>query len=493
MFRTVFSSGLIFAVMLSTAGLVLAQAPDSLWHRVYGGASSDYGYSVDLTTDGGFIIAGQTYSFGTGLSDFYLVRTNSSGDTLWHRAYGTAGTDYARAARQTPDGGFIVVGMSDSLDSGDHDVYLVKTDSHGVASWTRRYGTPNGVERGNDICLAPDGGYLIAGMTSSFGHGADDGYLIKTDSHGNLLWQAVYGGTENEYFERMELTSDGGCILVGSTGSATPGWDLYVVRTRSDGDTLWTWTSGGTGTDFGTSGVECLDGGFAVVGTIYFTSASYQLFIIKLSSDGNTVWRRFYGGSGTDHAFGVRQVASDGGYVIVGYTNSYGAGDWDIYLLRTDASGDTLWTTTFGDSLREWGWDTELLTDGSLVISGSARSYGPAPDDAYLLKTQADPAGAPALQLTSSVDLRLVARPNPSASGISIECDLPTLGDVAVTIHDCLGREIWRLVLPDCAAGRHSIGWDGRDARGREVGAGVYFCRVAGGGRTATTKSIVLR
>jgi hypothetical protein len=449
---------------------------------------------MEATSDGGFIIAGSTRSFGAGGSDFYLIRTDAGGDTLWHRTYGGTGTDYARGVRQTPDGGFIVVGSSDVSGAGDYDAYVVKTDVAGDTVWTRHYGTANGNDRGSDIRQTPDGGYFIAGYTNSFGHGGNDGWLIKTDPNGNVLWESAYGWLGDEYFEKMGLNSDGGCILVGSTTSSTPpGWDAYMVRTKADGDTLWVSTFGGTGQDYGYCGVQTFDGGFMVVGANETATKGYEIYIRKLYPNGGLEWRRFYGGTDNEEAYSVRQVGSDSGYVVVGWTDSYGAGDWDVYLLRTDSAGDTLWTTTYGDSLRDWGWEIELLQHDEYIISGTTRSYGAGSDDVYLLRTEGDPAGTGKTHIRTERILGVRAWPNPTVSGVTLEYVLPAHGDVEISVYDCRGRQVRRFGRHRSAAGTHTLTWDGRDARGRSVGPGIYFYTVKAGQLSATTKSVVLR
>jgi len=153
------------------------------FERTYGGINSDLGYSVQQTQDGGYIIAGETESYGAGLIDVYLIKTDSLGDTLWTRTFGGTSWDYGRSVAQTSDGGYIITGYTWSYGAGYADVYLIKTDPLGNTLWTRTFGGIDG-DVGYSIQQTSDGGYIITGKTNSYGAGSDDVYLIKTDTLG---------------------------------------------------------------------------------------------------------------------------------------------------------------------------------------------------------------------------------------------------------------------------------------------------------------------
>ena len=216
-----------------------------------GGAADDWAYSVQQTADGGYIVAGYTNSFGAGDYDFYLVKTNSQGDTLWTRTYGGSDDDWAYSVQQTADGGYIVAGYTYSFGAGDDDFYLVKTNSQGDTLWTRTYGG-SGDDEAYSVQQTADGGYIVAGYTSSFGAGSGDFYLVKTNSQGDTLWTRTYGGSGYDGAYSVQQTADGGYIVAGYTGSFGAGSDdFYLVKTNSQGDTLWTRTYGGSSNDDG--------------------------------------------------------------------------------------------------------------------------------------------------------------------------------------------------------------------------------------------------
>jgi len=166
----------------------------SIFQKTYGGGLNDLGWAVEQTNDGGYIVAGSAESFGAGAADFYLIKTDANGDTLWTRTYGGGGDDFGRAVEQTTDGGYIVAGYTTSFGAGVEDVYLIKTDTNGDTLWTKTYGGA-GDDRGWAVEQTTDGGYIVAGGTLSFGAGGNDVYLIKTDANGDTLWTRTYGGS----------------------------------------------------------------------------------------------------------------------------------------------------------------------------------------------------------------------------------------------------------------------------------------------------------
>jgi hypothetical protein len=229
------------------------------------------------------------------------------------------------------------------------------------------------------------------------------------------------------------------------------------------------------------------------VGALETASKGHEVYAIKMGPDGSYQWRGIYGGYDDEEGYCIRQVAPDSGYVIVGRTDSYGAGDWDLYLLRIDASGDTLWTATYGDTLRDWGWEIELLHHNQYLISGSTASYGAGSDDVYLLRTQGDPAGIDESRPPEWQASYLRTRPSPSAGTVTLEYGPLVGGDVEVLICDCKGRKIRHLRQSPTGAGEQAILWDGKDAQGRYVASGIYFCTLKTGCRTEVVKSVMLR
>jgi hypothetical protein len=508
-------------VRLSVVGLVIviglwatslfALSPQTVWTRTYGSAGSEWGLSVQQTSDGGYIIAGMAGPLVTGYSDVYLIKTDASGDTVWTRRYGS-GDDVGRSVEQTSDGGYIVAGWSLPPGATYGDAYLIKTDANGDTVWTRKLGGAGG-DGAYSVQQTTDGGYILAGATSSFGADSVDVYLVKTDTSGVALWTRVYGGPGYEEGYSVQQTSDGGYIVVGLTTSFGAGNnDIYLLKTDTSGDTAWTRTFGGTGWDEASSVQETSDGGYIIVGeTSSIGSGSYDIYLLKTDADGDTVWTRTYGGTGEEHGKSVDQT-SDGGYIIAGFTGSFGVGG-DVYLIRTDADGDVVWKQTYGGEFGDGGESVQETAAGKYVVAGVTTSFGAGHNDVYLIRvrerkwkvkdkklplppTPGLGNGEPVVARNSREPARLAlhsSAPNPFGKGTLIRFDLPAQGEVNLSIHDVEGHLVRELVGEVRPPGSHSVAWDGRDLSGVEVSAGIYFVHLEAGGKIATGKVVVAR
>jgi len=367
--------------------------PDTLWTRTYGGSSDEWAYSVQQTTDGGYVVAGETYSFGAGSNDFYLVKTNGEGDTLWTRTYGGINDEKARSVQETGDGGYIVAGCTGSFGAGGFDFYLVKTNSLGDTLWTRTYGGSR-EDKAHSVRQTTDGGYIVAGETYSFGQGTPNCpnfYIVKTNPLGDTLWtRAFEGSTYDDEAYSVQQTADGGYVVAGYTNSfGAGGWDFYLVKTNYQGFTHWGHTYGGSGSDWAYSVQQTADGGYIVVGFTgsFGVGTPYSNFyLVKTNSQSDTLWTRTYGGSAPEWAYSVQQTP-DGGYIVAGYTGSFGAGSGDFYLVKTNTSGDTLWTRTYGGSSDDGAWSVQPTDDGGYIVAGYTSSFGAGAADFYLVKT----------------------------------------------------------------------------------------------------------
>jgi hypothetical protein len=372
---------LLLLVLLSFTLSVYSQ--QITFQKTYGGTGNDYGKSFQQTSDGGYIITGTTNSFGAGYSDVYLIKIDSNGDTLWTKTFGGPGFDEGNSVRQTTDGGYIITGYT-SFGSGSDDVYLIKTDINGNSLWTKTFGiTGTNVERGLSVHQTTDGGYIIAGSTDSFGAGDLDAYIIRTDANGDLLWTKTFGGIfYDDIGSSVQQTTDGGYIISG-TGNG----DVYLIKTDTNGDTLWTKTFGGPDSDGGGTIQQTSDGGYIIAGYTYsFGAGDKDAYLIKTDSNGDLLWSKTFGGTNSDGSVSIKQT-SDDGYIIAGYTVSFSSGYDDVYLIKTDASGDTLWTKTFGGTSYDNAASVQQTTDGGYMLTGQTWSFGAGIGDVYLIKT----------------------------------------------------------------------------------------------------------
>ena len=360
--------------------------------KTYGGTSWDYALSVQQTSDGGYIVAGTTWSFGEGASDIFLIKTDEFGNVQWAKTYGGTGYDWAYSVQQTSGGGYIVAGLTTSFGAGGEDIFLIKTDENGNVEWAKTYGgTDDEWSFFVHVQQTTGGGYIVAGSTFSFGAGATDFFLIKTDASGDVQWAKTYGGTDYDLASSVQQTSDGGYIVAGYTRSFGAGmWDIFLIKTDENGNLEWAKTYGGTDEDYALSVQQTTGGGYIVAGwKSNFVAAYKDILLIKTDANGNVQWAKTYGGTDYDWAYSVQQT-SDGGYIVAGVTWSFGAGGYDIFLIKTDASGNIQWAKTYGGTSYEEAFSVQQTSDGGYIVAGLTTSFGAGSEDIFLIKTDAN-------------------------------------------------------------------------------------------------------
>jgi hypothetical protein len=354
-------SSLIFVLFVQLAN------GQTIFQKTYGGTLHDYEQCAKQTTDGGYIIVGYTKNFGAGNSDFYLVKTNSQGDSLWTKTYGGVNEDRAYSFEQTTDGGYIVAGYT--FASGN-DLNLVKTDNLGNLLWAKTY-IGIFIDGTSAVQQTADGGYVITGSSCI----NNDCYitLIKTDANGDSLW--IKGYSEGEHGNSVRQTTDGGYIITGTTEDFGAGiTDIYLIKADSNGNLLWSRTFGGNEEDRGYSVQQTNDGGYIVAGLIV-NAGYYTACLIKTDDNGDSLWTKtFYGGA----AFSIQQTANGGYIVVFGY---------NAYLMKTDANGNPIWTQTFTNGDIN---SVQQTSDGGFIVGGYTNNFGAGLVDFYLIKTDSN-------------------------------------------------------------------------------------------------------
>ncbi len=359
--------------------------------KAIGGSTYDHAHAIISLPDGKIVAAGDTWSFGLGAPDIYITALDVFGNLLWTRTIGGSGSDYGRAIALTLDSGFVVAGRTNSYGAGGYDVYVAKFDLNGNVLWTRTVGGTR-TDEGLAIAATNDGGCVVAGTTYSFGYGYGDMYVVKLDANGNLQWTRTVGGSGRDKGHAILQSRDGAYVIVGSTTSfGQDSTDVYVVKLDNTGNLVWTRTVGGISADEGYAVTESSDSGYVVAGfTEAYGQGSHDIYVLKLDKNGNLQWTRTIGGS-TGHDEGAAIITTqDGGFAVAGSTLSYGQGSWDIYVIKLDANGNVQWTRTIGGTGAELGYALFQDKGRRYLVAGYTTSWGSGSSDVYLIRLDAN-------------------------------------------------------------------------------------------------------
>jgi hypothetical protein len=374
---------LLTVIFLFASGFSFAQVT---FHKTIGGTQDEFVNGVQQTADGGYIIVGHTKSFGAGDMDVYLIKTDANGDSLWTRTYGSSGNEQGKAVQQTADGGYIISGQTSGFGVGLINLYVIKTDNAGNLEWEKTFGGPL-QDFGFSIREVPAGGYIVAGQSFNFGPGGGDVLLIRINSVGDSLWTKAFGGLDADWANSIVHCMDGGFVMAGVTKSfGDVDGDVYLVKTDSIGNIVWAKKYGGTNIDAAVCVEQTADSGYIITGnTRSFGAGGTDVYLLKTNSTGDTLWTRAYGGSSFDYGNSVWQ-SGDGGYLVAGYTQSFLATGSDMYLIKTDSSGALLWSRTYSGTAAEFGYGVEETQDGGIFVAGYTASFGAGFYDVYLVK-----------------------------------------------------------------------------------------------------------
>ena len=401
---------LFLTVTLFSVTLLYAQAPEIEWQKSLGGSYFDEARSIQQTSDGGYIVAGNSYSNDGDVSgnhgewDYWIVKLNDTGNIQWQKCLGGSEFDIAYAIQQTSDGGYIVAGMTESNDgdvSGNHgydDYWVVKLDDTGNIQWQKSLGGSS-IEKAQSIQQTIDGGYITAGYSysnngdASGNHGASDYWVVKLDDTGNIQWQKPLGGSEGEWAYSIQQTTDGGYIVAGwsysNNGdvSGNHGYDDYwVVKLDDTGNIQWQKSLGGSSVEWAHSTQQTSDGGYIVAGYSHSNDGDVSgnhgetdYWIVKLDDSGNIEWQKSLGGSGIDIAYSIQQT-TDSGYIVAGMSTSidgdvrgnHDAGDY--WIVKLDNTGSIQWQKCLGGSNPDAAYSIQQTSDGGYIVAGYSYS-----------------------------------------------------------------------------------------------------------------------
>lgn len=335
---------IVFGDIISPAGsadmwlLKTDAMGDTQWTKTYGGPAPEYCYSGQQTSDGGYIIAGSTESFGEGKLDMWLVKTNSAGDTQWTKTYGGGGYDEAYSVQQTDDEGYIVTGTHDGLtDPWSGNMWLLKTDSDGDTMWTKTWAAASQTmtDLGNCVRQTLDDGYILACYADYSSTTRNGIVVMKTDDQGDTLW--TYRDTI-WFMTCVTLTTDDAYVATGYNNE-----DMFIIKLDSEGSLLWKKVYGDSRNnyrDFGFCVQASLDDGCVVAGGYSCFSGEGDVWLLKCDSDGDTTWTRTYGSSPQYDRANWVQPTSDGGYVMTGTTETWASAGRDLFIIKTDSAGN---------------------------------------------------------------------------------------------------------------------------------------------------------
>jgi hypothetical protein len=376
---------------------------DTSWIRTYGGDDHDYATSFIQTDDGGYLMTGVTYSYGAGDKDVWLVKTDSSGDTIWTKTYGDTLIDNVFSIKSTYDGGYVIGGWSSSYsgDNHDFDCYILKIDHSGSLEW-EKYCTDNSSCGAYDIVQTDDGDYLLAGGAKSSNVTMNfDLFVVRANQSGDTVWTRRYVIPGREFWDGIAYTiaktADGHFIVAGEIFlQAQYLSDIYVIKINDNGDTLWTSVIDYDMREYAWDCVETPDGDILLTGWTWggFSDPDGDaIYVAKLSSDGDLLWQKTFAYEWPVQSFNDGWAVAidpvDNGYLIVADTRPDPISSRDIYIIKTDRAGDKLWTYKTGSPDDEAPFDIVITNDNCFAICGQnyvENSHGQIYKDFYLLK-----------------------------------------------------------------------------------------------------------
>ena len=360
------------------------------WAKTYGGNGSDYMKSIQQTSDGGYIVPGETYSFGQSHGDVWVLKLDSNGDIQWQKTY-YLGTGYINptSIQQTIDNGYVVAAYVDIINRRT-DAWIIKLDSSGNIQWQKTYGGSYD-DSIVSVKQTQDGGYIAVGDSYSFGAGNYDIWVLKLNLNGNIQWQKTYGsdGWDTGYY--VDQTSDGGYILAGQTHSFAGGYpntfNMWILRLDSNGGIQWERIYGSNWVSVNKI-QQTTDSGFIISGTKPAGIGQYDIVVLKLDSSGNIQWQKAYGGTGYEYG-GYVQQTSDGGYILAGTTSYSFTGSLDYWIAKLNSSGDIQWEKVYSTPYLPINDKAPFIyqtLDSGYILAGHTNSFGAGLVDLWILK-----------------------------------------------------------------------------------------------------------
>jgi hypothetical protein len=476
-----YKTKLLLLVISTITSFSSAQVPSIEWQKSLGGTLFDTAWSIQQTTDGGYIVAGETQSNDgnvtgnhSGERDIWITKLNSDGGVIeWQKAYGGVSNEFLTKIKQTSDGGYIIVGYTESnngdvtVNHGGADGWIIKINATGDIQWQKTYGgTFSDVL--TDIYQLSDGSYIASGGTASNNgdvtgnHGIFDAWVVKISATGILQWNNVYGGTNFDYFSSIKISTDGGYILAGQTQSNNGNVsgnhgasDFWIVKISNTGVLQWQKALGGSQVDIANSIENTNDGGYIVAGKSDSNNGNVtgnqgfdDVWVVKLNATGVIQWQKTYGGTSTEGASSIHQT-TDGGYIIGAGTFSFSGdvigshGEGEFWLVKINNTGTIQWQKTLGGTSFDYANDMQKTTDGGYILTGESSSNdgdvtgNNGSSDYWVVKLAPDNLGN-----TNFTDNKLIKLfPNPAKEKMTLKLDYFTPSQ-EISINDIQGKII---------------------------------------------------
>jgi hypothetical protein len=375
----------VFLVLISIWCMSYAAEEILTWDKTFGGIEADIANSIIQTEDGGYALAGYTWSKGAGRQDFWVIKLYEDGSIEWDRTFGGSEADVIYSIIQAKDKGYAVAGKTRSIASGEKTL-VIKLNTRGNKVWDNTF-----AKRTDDeifsIIQTKDGGYAACGYTGAKDWGEVDSWVIKLDETVNAVWDKIFGGIGWDEANSMLQAEDGSFIVFGFVQSKDKGReDGWIAKLDENGEMIWDKAFGGSQNDEIFSGIKTTDGGYAVCGYTESKGAGgYDAWIAKLDENGEMAWDKTFGGIEAEVANSIIQTR-DGGYALAGYTLSKGVGREDAWMIKLDENGEMAWDKTFGGSDEDVVRCIIQTRDGGYVLAGYTESKGAGRYDAWVIK-----------------------------------------------------------------------------------------------------------
>lgn len=534
------------SLLIISSGYILSQnqiitnklLPGVTWQETFGGAGRDYGTCIINTLDGGFAVTGNTTSGGFGKEDIFFTKHHSDGSMQWSKLIGGVNGDIANSLIQTSDSCYIIVGATYTITPDFcEDMFIIKLNQIGEQMWAKKFGG-EGWEVAYSIKNTSDGGFIVVGyseiLNTTYGL-----KIIKFDENGTIEWSkfAENIGLALIYPEVIQ-TNDEGFGIATTTDSVFGDWDMFFIKLNKFGLLQWAWAIGGPSVEEAVSVCQTIDNGYAISGyTASYGAGAPDLYIVKLSSNGTLQWTRTIGGDNDDYAFTIIN-SNDGGLIVAGESFSFGLGWIDLYILKLNAVGQYVWGKTIGRSEFDFIRSIVYDNDGGFIAVGSTGEMNYS--DMYLVKTDSvgitcgystnpvphiDSGGSiikypvniyntlitsanvnPNISSWGSISTLCLTGngnnyglipdkfslrqnyPNPFNPVTKIKFDIPKHSNAKIIIYDLLGKLITTLVNEQLQPGSYSVDWDGSG-----FASGVYFYSLVTDQYTETKRMVLLK